>query len=208
MEEIIKSKSSMNVLGVQFDSKLSWSDQVNKSINKSKKTLHAINLIKKYFKTDELKGLLTSNFYSVLYYNSEIWNLPTLSTHLKTKLLSASANALKMCLTTLPQNTSHDSIHRMTKRGTPTQMCNYKHAIQLYKLFNSTTMSDDWISLNFQQNYNGRNNKLQIFNSSNYKVGQNLLVNRFKPLNNKIDYLWFNESFNSYKIKCKTIFLH
>ena len=56
--------------------------------------------------------------------------------------------------------------------------------------------------------YNGRNNKLQIFNSSNYKVGQNLLVNRFKPLNNKIDYLWFNESFNSYKIKCKTIFLH
>ena len=62
----LKSKSSINVLGVQFDSKLTWIDQVNKSINKARKTLHGINLIKKYFKPDELKGLLTSNFYSVL----------------------------------------------------------------------------------------------------------------------------------------------
>ena len=68
-------------------------------------------------------------------------------------------------------------------------------------------MTDDWVSLNTQQYFNGRNNKFQVFNMSNYKVGRNLLVNRFKTLNNKIDYLWFNESFNSFKIKCKTIFL-
>ena len=34
----------------KFDSKLSWSDHVNKTINKAKKTYHAINLIRKYFK--------------------------------------------------------------------------------------------------------------------------------------------------------------
>ena len=62
----------MNVLGVQFDSKLSWSDQVNKTINKAKKTYHAINLIKKYFNQNEPKGLLTSNYYSVLYYNISV----------------------------------------------------------------------------------------------------------------------------------------
>ena len=59
-------------------------------------------------------------------------------------------------------------------------MSEYKHAIQLFKLHNSTNMSDDWVELNFQQNYNGRNEKLQIFTTSNYKVGQNILVNRFK----------------------------
>ena len=31
---IIKTKTSMNVLGVQFDSKLTWHDQVNKAIKK------------------------------------------------------------------------------------------------------------------------------------------------------------------------------
>ena len=118
----LTSKPSMNVLGVQFDSKLSWSEQVNKTINKAKKTYHAINLIKKYFNQDELKGLLTSNYFSVLYYNSEIWHLPTLNPQLKQKLLSASANAVKLCLSKLPSNTSYETIQRLAKRATPTQM--------------------------------------------------------------------------------------
>ena len=203
----LTSKSSMNVLGVQFDAKLNWKDQVNKSINKAKMTLHAISLINKYFNKNELKGLLTSNYYSVLYYNSEIWHLPTLSPLLKQKLLSASANALKLSLSKIPQNTSFESIHRLAKRATPTQMSDYKLALQLHKLYNSTNMSDDWISLNTQQNFNERNGKFQIVNVSNYKVGRNLLCNKFRPLNNKIDLNWFNETLTSFKIKCKNLLL-
>ena len=47
------------------------------------------------------------------------------------------------------------------------------------------------------------NKFFSINNISNYKVGRNLLCNRFKPLNNKLDYSWFNESLNTYKVKCK-----
>ena len=121
--------------------------------------------------------------------------------------MSASANALKLCLSQLPLNTSHETIHRLAKRGTPSQMSLYKHALQLYKLHNSTSMSDDWIDLNVQQNFNRRNDHIQIFNRSNYKVGRNLLVNRFKNLSNKINYSWLNESFNSFKVKCKKLLL-
>ena len=133
--------------------------------------------------------------------------MPTLSPDLKQKLLSASANALKLSLSTLPQNTSFDTIHSLAKRGTPTQMSEYKHALQLYKLHNSDNMTDDWISLNFQQNFNRRNDKIQIYSISNYKVGRNILVNRFKYLNNKINYSWLNDSFNTFKINCKHLLL-
>ena len=75
----VKSQNCMNVLGVIFDSTLNWSSHISQTITKSKKALHAIRLIKKYFKKDEILNLLTSNFYSILYYNSEIWHLPTLS---------------------------------------------------------------------------------------------------------------------------------
>ena len=194
-------------MGVQFDSKLSWCDHVNKTINKAKKTYHAISLIKKYFTHTELKGLLTLNYYSVLYYNSEIWNLPTLSPILKQKLLLASANSIKICLSKLPLNTSHETIHRLAKRATLTQMSSYKHALQLHKLYNSKTMTDDWISLNLQQNFNGRNEHFQIIIVTHYKVGRNLMTNRFKPLNNKIKFSWLNDSFESYKIKCKKLLL-
>ena len=114
---------------------------------------------------------------------------------------------IKLCLTKLPLNTSFESIHTLANRATPTQMSAYKHAIQLYKLYNSNDMSEDWISLNIQQNFNDRNGKFQSYNIENYKVGKNLLCNRFKQLNNKIDYHWFNESLNSYKIKCKKLLL-
>ena len=112
-----------------------------------------------------------------------------------------------LCLSCLPPNTSYESIHRLAKRGNPTQMSEYKHAIQLHKLYNSTTMTEDWISLNLQQYFNSTNEKVQIFNVSNYKVGQNLIVNRFRPLNNKINFNWLNESLDSFKVKCKNLLL-
>ena len=71
----LTSKPSMNVLGVEFDSKLEWNVQVNKTINKAKKTYHAINLIKKYFNSNELKGLLTSNYkcqFKIRYHTNDL----------------------------------------------------------------------------------------------------------------------------------------
>ena len=121
--------------------------------------------------------------------------------------MSASANALKLCLTKLPTNTSHQSIHNLAKRGTPTQMSDYKHALQLYKLYNSNSMTDDWVCLNDQQIFNGRNEHFQTIIKANYKIGRNLIVNRFRTLNNKIKYSWLNDSYESYKIKCKKCFL-
>jgi hypothetical protein len=96
-DSTIKTSKSVNILGVIFDSKLQWSLQVANSINKSKAALHAIKLIKGILSPSELLTLITSNYYSILYYNSEIWHLPGLRHQLKAKLLTASSNALKIC---------------------------------------------------------------------------------------------------------------
>ena len=76
---LVKSVNEMNVLGVKFDSNLKWSPHVSAVIKKSLAALHAIKLIRKYFTHKELSMLLTSNFFSILYYNSEIWHLKTLA---------------------------------------------------------------------------------------------------------------------------------
>ena len=61
----------MNVLGVTFDSKLQWGDHSSQTIKKANIALHAIRLIKSYFKSTELRTLITSNFYSGLLYFSD-----------------------------------------------------------------------------------------------------------------------------------------
>ena len=74
----VTSKKSINILGVIFDSKLQWSDHIAHTIKNSMSALNAIRLIKKFFTQKELLWLVTSNFYLIMYYNSEIWHLPSL----------------------------------------------------------------------------------------------------------------------------------
>ena len=69
----------MNVLGVIFDSRLNWNEQIARTVNKTNSAIHCISQIKYYFTPVELLQIITSNVYSVLYYNSEIWNIPTCS---------------------------------------------------------------------------------------------------------------------------------
>jgi hypothetical protein len=57
---------------------------------------HAIRLIKGYFTKEEILQLITSNFFSILYNNSEIWHLPKLNLILKIHLLAASATTIKL----------------------------------------------------------------------------------------------------------------
>ena len=50
--------------------------------------------IRPFFNTSKLRQLLTANYFSILYYNAEIWHVPSLNAYLKQKLFAASAEGL------------------------------------------------------------------------------------------------------------------
>jgi hypothetical protein len=75
----IRSNYTLIVLGVSFNRKQKWSAQVSNAIRKANPALCNIKLIKKYFITLELCTLLTSNFYSILFYISKIWQIPNIN---------------------------------------------------------------------------------------------------------------------------------
>ena len=129
------SKKTINVLGIVFDSKLQWSEQIANASSKALKALNAIKLIKRYFNITELLQLITAKVYSILYYNSEIWHLPSLKQNLKTKLLSVSAKAIKTCMYPDPM-ISHENIYKMNNRASPESMSLYKLSIQIFNLSN------------------------------------------------------------------------
>ena len=197
----------MNVLGVIFDSKLQWSAQVSKTILKANRALHAIKLIKNFFTQYELRTLLTANFYSILYYNSEIWHIPNLNPNSKQHLLAASAKALKLCDNTYSPFQSFIDLHRSHTRGTPFQFSIYKHALLLFKLYNSNELFNDWVSLNFNQILTGRQLNFKKISTNNFKIGSNLLCNRLSCLNDLLPLSWLALSLDSFKIKCKERFL-
>ena len=56
-------------------------------------------------------------------------------------------------------------------------MMEYRLALQLFKLYNLETQT----ALNWQQNYNMRNNYVQILDFSNLRIGKNCLI-QLSPL--------------------------
>ena len=126
---------------------------------------------------------------------------------LKKRLLSASANALKLCSPFYHDRMSFWELHKINKRVTPTELCNYKHALLFHRLVSTEIPTDDWVDLNFQQTFGGRTSSFNFFKTNNYKIGNNILCNRFHILNQKLDYALLNENYDLFKVKCKSIFL-
>ena len=204
---LVNSRNEINVLGITFDSKLQWIPQISRAINGANKSLQAVKLISKYFNKTEITQLLTSNFYSKLFYGAEIWHIPTLNKHCKKLLVSASANALKLCNKVNDPFTSHLELHRANSRALPRNFCLYRHCLLLYKLYNNQSATKDWLDLNFQLIITSRQQNFEIQNCSNYKIGNNILSNRLSCLNKKITLEMLNLPFESFKLKCKDVFL-
>ena len=204
---VIESKTEINVLGITFDSKLQWSPQVSRAIKGANRSLQAIKLIRKYFKQNEIIQMLTSHFYSKLYYGSEIWHIPTLNHNCKKLLMSASASALKLCKPYHDPTISYVDLHSIYERALPSKLCFYRHCLLLYKVFNNSVPTKDWLDLNFKMIQTSRQTTFEISNNSNYKVGNNILSNRLSCINKRIPLEMLNLSIETFKIRCKTMFL-
>ena len=203
----ITTKKTLNVLGVIFDSKLQWTEHVAMAISKSNRALNALRMISKHFNMKELINLTTSNYYSILMYNSEVWQSSALKENLKHSLFVASAKALRLCNHYRDAFLSYYDLHKLTTRATPAMFSNYKCALLLYKTFNALTWSNEWLFLNFSIINTSRQNNFMINRSNSSRCGLNATCNKFVSLNGMIPLTWLNLEFSSYKIKCKKLFL-
>ena len=200
---VVKSKKEISVLGLTFDSKLEWSLQVERTTRKARSTLQGLRLISKYFTTAEKLTLLTSFFYSRLYYGSQIWLIPSLKRVLKTKLFSVSGSALKL----LDKNLSFRELHKKFNRATPTQFQKYTTAVSFYDLIKKEIPEEDWINLQFNIQNDRRNTRLKFQTNNTYRCGLNCLSNRFKSVTNEIEKEWTYLTRDVFKMRCKKQFI-
>ena len=204
---IITTKNDMNILGVQFDTRLTWEKQVTATITKANKALNALRLIRRFFNTKELLQLLTSNYYSILYYNCEVWMISSLKANQQNSLLSDSANDLKMAFHYPRRLINYKTLHQISKRATPEMFSKYKLALLLYKIYNQCIPHDEWIVLNFNQYITTRQTSFMTNHNIKNNVGKNALINRLNDLNGLISLDSLNLNIDGYKIECKKIFL-
>ncbi len=125
----------------------------------------------------------------------------------KRMLLSASANALKLCNVFYDPSVSYIDLHTLHKRALPFKFCVYRHCLLLHKVFNNSIPKRDWLDLNFQMVNISRQTSFEIQNRSVYKVGNNILSNRLTCINKKVPLNILNLDIGPFKVICKNMLL-
>ena len=95
----------------------------------------------------------------------------------------------------------------MYQRANPDRILMYKHALALFKLFNTTHHTIEWAALNLNQVNTSRQLHFITRKSNLKRVGLNALANRFHILNGLIPLSVFDKSYDSFKVYCKKEFL-
>ena len=163
----------------------------------------------KYFNPNEMRTLLDSKFYSILYYNAVIWLTPELNNSLKQSLLSISANALRSCVMFYSNEISFENIHKQCEKSTPKQISLYHISLNLHKLlnFDPENITFEHLTVLEQLVCTGRQLNYQTFRTNRTKIGMNTTANKLYHLNNQVRLDQLNLTFVHLKKLAKIQFL-
>ena len=204
---LIRVRESMRVLGVIFDSKLTWYNQVMNAVQSANKAKQALSIIAKKFKPSEMLNLATAYFYSRLYYGAKVWLISTLSAKLKKILWQTSSRMLRIVDKDYQCVNSFVSLHKKYMRATPEMWGNYSTACALHHIF--TTQKPNTIIERLTMNllHDERRQGMKFTRSNCVRVGFNCLSNRVQNVSGKMSFNWMDMSKLSFKIACKRIFI-
>jgi len=183
---VIRSKPQIKVLGIVFDSNLDWSAQVAATIGKAARTLHGLRFIRKHLDFRQAKQVITSYFFSVLYYGIEIWYHPHLAFDLKRRVRAAHYRAMRLVYGTMKSRAELNLL-----RATPDEMALFNCAKLLTNVCNTglpnrlATQLDE--NCFYERRYPWR---LQFFDSSIRKIGKQCFKNRLSQVARMLKFDW------------------
>ena len=198
----------IKVLGLIFDTKLTWFAQAMSAIEKANKVKQGLRLVSKFFTKEEMVKLSTGLFYSRLYYGARVWLHAGLSAIVKRKLWQASSRMLKIAQKDYNNEKSFQELHKESKRATPKMWCNYVHCCALYDVVVSgkpnvlqcRLMENSLVEQRFQG--------LKFTKSNRLKIGANCLSNRVMYVSHKLNFNWLMYSKTMFKMQCKKLMIN
>jgi len=193
-EVIIKTKKSMNFLGIIFNSNLTWSDHVYKTISSCQKTLHGLKILRKHFSIPDFTKIATSFLFSKLFYAIEIWHYSLLNTDCKIKLNSFYYKVCRIILRDYNCSLSRSEIDLTIKRARPSEFANY--CVSRTVINSVTDIMSPLYQICRKNSFTimRKPDQLFFFDSSRLKVGKNCIKNRISYLFTQIKNPWLNNS--------------
>ena len=201
----IRTQECMKVLGISFDSKLSWDSQVSNTISKTNRTLHGLKLVRRHFNRQQMTQIVTSFYFSTLYYGIEVWYHRGLSFHLKQKIRSAHYRAMRLIYGDL----GRDQLDVVGQRATPDELSNYALGKFLAKMMITTTPSR-LFQLTLENSYTVERQpgRLFFYDTSRLKIGRQIIKNRVSCISKQMKFKWLDSNLSALRPCLKKCFFN
>ena len=203
----IKIKHQMQVLGIIFDTKLTWYPQVMTAIEKANKVKQGLRIVSKYFTKEEMVKISTALFYSRLYYGARVWLHSGINSTLKRKLWQASSRMLQIALKDWNHERSFMDLHKEARRATPEMWSNYVHCCAMFDIVISGKPNVLLCNLMCNSLVEQRFKGLKFTRSNRLKIGMNCLSNHLVHVSRQLDFNWVMLSKTAFKIRCKELMI-
>jgi hypothetical protein len=199
----IKSSPSMKVLGLTFDKELNWEHQIRNTINRSNQMYHGMKKLRRLVSLAQAKVMITSYYFSVLYYGIEVWFHRGLGFNLKRKIRSAHYRALRV----IYGDITRDELDQRSERATPDEWADYclaKMAAKMMILMTPERLFETTLPNSFSETR--QPGRVFFFDSSVRKIGRQRLINRLPQIAKRMDFRWLECSVQGLRPKLKKCF--
>jgi hypothetical protein len=190
--DVLVSTNEMNVLGMTFDAGLTWEPQLSRVLKSCQRFKPALRMLRRKLKMKEFLQVVTSHYYSKLYYGSEVW-YPPLTSKLKKRLLTVHFNPLRLATRDFKRVLSYCSISNRTKRAFPEEIVAFKIARQLYSIvFNTAPYSLFNEVLSHAVVESRRAFNPSFLDMSRTRIGNQSFANRINSIAKRMSFPWLN----------------
>jgi hypothetical protein len=187
----LESVTTMNVLGVMFDNKLSWTEHLKKAKSACQRFKPALRHLKSRLNSKELLKVITSHYYSRLYYGSEIW-FPCLKMKLKDSISALHYHPLRLVLNDFKRKLSRKEICELTQRANPFELNNYKMAKLLISITSNAEPYELFKEILSNSVVNRRKPENPTFlDMSRLRIGRQSIANRL-VVAQKLHFEWLH----------------
>ncbi len=131
---LLETKTSMKVLGILFDNNLRWDTQVDSIIKKANSKISVLKKLRSKFTQQQFLQILTSQFFSIIFYCSDVWLTTSTSQKLWTVINSIHYKSLRIAVCDHKQRINREKLDVLCQRANPKQWSKYSSASLVIKV--------------------------------------------------------------------------
>jgi len=202
-DNIIKSKNSLKVLGIEFENNLKWGKHVTNVLNKLKSKTYSLRLLNKILPRPLHLQVIHSHFFSHITYGISLWGANIRS--YESKQIDTLINKLlRLHCFDFHRRIPNTELHRLTGCRSFKSLRTIFDACTLHQICTEALSTPLTLRL-MEQSYTRERvaNRVFFFDFSSKQTGKSSFVNRAKSISETIPFDWMICTRHLFKFKMK-----